>query len=183
MNAGISRKRLGEAKDVLTIMERACRSIVHKEQFESVFTTFLSMARSVMHVMASEDESKFKRLFPYHEFGLTGADKTLFIHMRECRNETLKEGTLKSLRNSPDEIAVHNEYRDESGRHFVTAPVGFSDGPPLTLKKPRYYMTIDGQDRDAIELCRRYVEIIVELLRRLNKAELPQRIGIDLDDG
>ena len=120
--------------------------------------------------MSKEDKSEFKRLFPTkHDFGLTGDDKTLFDYMRDCRNENLKEGNLRSLRNEPDDVAAHNEYRDKSGRFIVTAPVGFSDDPPLTLKKPRYYMTIDGQERDAIELCRRYLEILDGLVERFER--------------
>jgi len=163
----LSRKRLLEANTRLGELERACRNVVHDaEQFEGILAAFVSIARSVTHIMRREDKSKYNRLFPSHDFGLSDDDGILFDHMRNCRDETLKEGTLISLCNKPDKIAVHNEYRYESGQFVVTASPLPSNHSPLTLEKPRYYMSIAGRERDLIELCRRYLVILEEVLAR-----------------
>ena len=50
-------------------------------------------------------------------------------------------------------------------RELVSSP----DDPPLTLKKPSYYMLIDGQTRDAFELCYRYISILDRIVERFEQ--------------
>ena len=170
MEAPNSRMKLREAKFFLGHISSATATVIQEpEHVQFYMNAFVSAARNVTFVMQNERRQAFyEQLFGPKErrdFGLDPQDDKLFHHFHEQRTAVVHhEGQVKDMSNIPDKIPVYGEYRDASGQYIVSGPFWLMDGPPLTRWKSRYYFAIDGENRDAIDCCRRYVEILEGLV-------------------
>ena len=124
-------------------------------------SAFVSAARSVTFALQAEEKAKYDAWFPGWLAARAEDDRKLLTLMVSQRNAEQKQGGGEYRVEWG--FAPVTELSSEAlgGRVIWAAPPGV---PPPQVGRPIRYMGPAGQDSEALAACRRYCELLSELV-------------------
>jgi hypothetical protein len=171
----LTKDRLAEARFFLGHLqdERAKNARVNKpppEYFRYYLNAFLAAARSVVDVLGKEGLRKAGGGKKYRAWRVswnaryTEAEKALDGLTRKMRNTLLHQGRVK-MTSRTEEVPIRETYdpRYQVHRH------------PLWLQHQAFtvrdvqYVESEGAERDVIEVCKRYVDVLTRMVDDFEK--------------
>lgn len=162
-------RKHAEAKFFLAHMEERTRrpdlSKQNWEVFGYYLSAFLSAGRSVTLVLKKEAKQRYDATFPGWWDALSGEDRSLLRFMNAQRVGEVHLLGAEARRDTG--LAPITEIRSQRvGRpRHVAMMWWISDAPPPKVGVLAPKFEIDGQPADVMVKCRRYVELLEELIR------------------
>ena len=148
--------------------ERASMAFGEHEEFDFFLSAVLSAGRSVTFVLQKERSDEYKAFFKSWHKTLSPSEQRLLDFMNDQRvSEVHKTGSTRDRKDEP--IPVWNSYGDKSGSVTVAAPPGLSE-PPARVLKPAYFFDIDGVERNALTVCKEYLDLLDVLIEEFCKS-------------
>lgn len=174
-----TRKKLAETKFFLGHLEKQTRTTQqYPDAFDFYLSAFLSAARSVTSMLQVEDKDRYDRVFPGWHDALSPEDRRLFRFMYEQRRVEVHEEGAK-VDHETSMIPVWEVWREPSSSPYFIARFGgpyastpFGDdyaSAKVGVLTPRFEIA-PGEYRDAMEVCRRYVGLLEDVVRACEQA-------------
>jgi hypothetical protein len=172
---GKTKDRLAEARFFLGHLkaERAKTARVNKpppEHFRYYLNAFLAAARSVVDVLGQEGASKAGGGQKYRAWRVswntqyTEAEKALDGLTRNMRNTLLHQGRVK-MTSRTEEVPIRETYDPSYQVHRRPA---WLQHQAFTVRDVPY-VKLEGEERDVIEVCERYVDVMTRMVDDFEK--------------
>jgi hypothetical protein len=172
-------KKLRETGFFLDEMrEQEKRAFGDKEPFDFKLSAFLNAGMSVRNVIERaqnlSQNPAIKGWKAKWEGGLKPDDWNLYDYMREDRrHEVHLDGSRRDVKNDEIKVGVGGVYSDDSGTLYsMGSNIPGSGMGGAFVRKPHYYFTVDGVERDVTEVCAEYLALLERMAAQF-KADNP----------
>jgi hypothetical protein len=166
-----TRTKLAEASFFLHKLDAVSGKVFcpEPEAFGFYLSAFVSAGRSVTFALQAEHKREYDEWFPSWCAGLTDEQRALLSHFNGLRNDAVKRlGVELSLKMV--EIPMH-EYLLAAARDGADIQIWH---PPGTPAPPQHKMVrafvIGGSERDVVEACRFYLELVLDAIASFTSA-------------
>jgi hypothetical protein len=146
--------------------------------FDFYLSAFLSAGRSVTLVLQDEDKDRYDRVFPGWSDALPEEDRRLLAFMNKQRVAEVHTEEGAKVDHHGGLIPITEVWHEPGGsRYFIAqfggpySPFGGDDYAPVrevAVLAPQF--EVDGESRDAMEVCRRYAGLLEEVVRACEQA-------------
>jgi hypothetical protein len=158
-----TQRKLRETKFFMgKLMQEAQTTKLDKEDFEFLLSAFLTAGRSVRDVLRNEHRSYRAWYQPGWKTKLRSEESQLFDFMQKQRNievHRLGAETQESIEMIPLAHASGN-----SPLYAAYADTGAEIGQKV------YYVKINGKHEKALDVCRRYLDLLLRLVDDFDRA-------------
>ncbi len=163
-----TKRKLREARYFYGKMhERARMAFGEHEEFDFFLSAFLNAGRSVSFVLQKERSDEYKAFFSAWKKALQPSEQQLLDFMNSERvSEVHRTGSTRDRQNVV--IPIRHSYRDESGSVSLAAPPGLEKNP-ASVFKPVYFFKVDGIERNVLDVCKEYIDLLGVLIEEFCK--------------
>lgn len=157
-----TRKKLREAAFFLRLLEEQSRLARQEEECDFYYSAFVSAGRSITFVLQKEHGAVY---LPWREgwfSKLSESDLRICKLMLESRNVEQKEGSQDREVVWKFKSVDRCTARELGGKVYWTGPPGT---PAPEFGFPVQHIEVDGKLVEVVPLCRRYYELMKQLLR------------------
>jgi hypothetical protein len=158
-----TQKKLREAQFFFRLLQASSDEIVRNEPeaFEYYLSAFLSAARSVTFSLQAEERQRYDLWFQsWTENNLTPEDRAIWGFLKDQRNSSQKTGRVDTS-SDVTFIPIH-EIRSPQRQSFSW--FGPPGTPPPSIGVPVYDFDIDGENKNVVDTCRRYLQGITKMV-------------------
>ena len=166
-----TQKKLREARFFLRAMSLAGRSTqLDNEAFEFYLSAFLSAARSVTWVLQSEQKESYDSWFPAWAEALREEERALFKFMNDQRVAEVHQQGTETYGDIEMVPLTRFDWGPQGHPAYGAQWFGPPGIPPPEMGVRVYYFKASGDKENALESCRRYLEVLDKLVREFEAA-------------
>ena len=161
-----TRKKLREARFFLGRMSEAEKlARLDKEDFGFYLSAFLLAGRSVIGFFHAKENRQYRRWFRDWRMARAGSERKLLNDMTRQRDlEVHEQGA--DVQSVIEHVPVSEvEFGNQSHPAYGISWAGPPGVPPPTIGKKVRYFQIGGTREQAVETCKRYLQLLDKLVR------------------